>query len=181
MDQLASDLTWSIDDAITEGFRRGVKAGVIQFGLGILEMARHEALQELAKAISKALGGSGGQGQSSGGGLLSTIIRAGVSAVGGLFGGGVSGGLGAGAAGAIGGHAGGGYMSPNSWSWVGEHGPELIKAGSQGASVLSNGESARAGRGGLTMNVFANDALSFQRRETQRQIKRKLNQMQRAA
>lgn len=185
MDRLASDLTFTIDDAITEGFRRGVKAGVIEFGLGILQMARHAALQELEKAISKALGGSAGQSQSSGGsgGLWSSIIKMGVSAVGALFGGGGgSGGLGSAAAGAIGGHAGGGYMPPNSWSWVGERGPELVKSGPQGASVMSNRASmAFAGSGSPTINVYAQDAQSFTSRRTQTQIKRMYQKLGRAA
>jgi len=184
MDQLASDLTFTIDDAITEGFRKGVKAGVIEFGLGILEMARHEALQALERAISKALGGSGGQGQgSSGGGLWSTIFNFGMKAVGALIGGGSgsSGGLGSALGSSIGGHAGGGYMPPDSWSWVGERGPELVKAGPRGASVMPSGESTAFAGSHMTMNVYTNDAQSFASRRTQTQIKRGLRKMQEAA
>jgi hypothetical protein len=37
-----------------------------------------------------------------------------------------------------GGHAAGGYMGPGELSWVGERGPELIRAGRQGATVTPN-------------------------------------------
>lgn len=49
-------------------------------------------------------------------------------------------------------HAAGGPMSPGEWSWVGENGPELIKAGSAGAHVFSNTQSramVRSGSGTL--------------------------------
>lgn len=189
MDSLASDLTFTINDAITEGFRRGVKAGVIEFGLGILQMAQHEALQALYRAISKALGGSGGG--EGGGGIFSTLLGSGINALGGLFGGifsphtgGFGGGPGAGGYMGVGGKASGGFMSPDSWSWVGEGGPELIKAGSRGASVMSNQESRRM-TGGTTINVSmtvnARDAQSFVRRETQTQIRNRMMRELRAA
>lgn len=189
MDDLARDLTWTIDDAITEGFRRGVKAGVIEFGLGILQMAQHAALKKLEEALSKVLGGSGGQNTGGGGGsgLFSTIINLGLSAIGGLFGGSSVGGVGGASAGTIiaaggmgiGGHAGGGYMSPDSWSWVGERGPELVKAGPRGTSVISAGESmALAGGGGLTVvqNIHVPSMYQAGNRQTQTQALRGLQQ-----
>lgn len=78
--------------------------------------------------------------------------------IGGLFGallGGFSGGgasglgsFGFGGAPSIVTRASGGPIAPNGWSWVGEQGPELIRAGSSGASVLSASDSASAMGGG---------------------------------
>lgn len=185
MDQIAYDLTHTIDDAITEGFRHGIKNGVIEFGLGILEMARSAALQELEKAISKAIGGSGGQNQGSGGGggIWSTILNFGINAIGSLFGGGSGseGGLGSvfAGAGAGGGFATGGYMSPDSWSWVGERGPELIKAGPRGATVMSNTDSMSMMQGGgmtVIQNIVVPSMYQAGNRQTQTQAMRGLQQ-----
>ncbi len=194
-DRLAEDLTWTIDGAITEGFRHGVKAGVIEFGLGILEMARHKALEQLQKAIADALFGAANGAGGGGGGFFSQLLTKGLSVLlggvmGGGFGGGSVGGVGGGAAGTIGeggamglgGHARGGYMPPNSWSWVGERGPELVKAGSHGASVMSNSDSlAMSSQPIINMTVYANDAQSFARRETQTQIRNRMMRELKAA
>lgn len=180
INRLADDLTFTIDDAISEGFRSGIKAGVITFGLGILDMARHEALGQLQKAIADALFGAASG--TSGGGFFSKLLNIGLSALLGGIGGGGAGGLGSAAAGAIGGRAGGGNMSPNSWSWVGEYGPELVKAGPRGLSVMSTQESLGMGSPVFNFTVYANDAQSFARRETQHQItSRTLRGMRQAA
>lgn len=175
-DDLSGDLTYTIDRAIQRGFEDGMAAGVKEFGLGILEMARHEALDALRRAIRSVLGGSDEEG--GGGGIFGTLLGFGLRALGGLFGGGAgpAGGVGTGIAGAIGGKAGGGFVFPNEWSWVGERGPELVKAGSSGMSVLSNRDSTgMMGRGGdIYMTVYAQDAPSFARRETQTQIKNRM-------
>lgn len=175
VEDFSHDITYTIDRAIERGFEDGIGAGIKEFGLGILEMARHEALGELQKAIARALGGDAEQNEA-GGGIFSTLINFGLKALGGLFGGGgASGGLGAAAAGGIGGKAGGGFVYPNEWSIVGERGPELIKAGSRGASVMSNAETTgKFGSPNVYMTVYARDAESFARRETQTQIKNRL-------
>jgi hypothetical protein len=197
MRDLAADLTFIIDDAMREGFEHGIKSGVKAFGLGILEMARHAALRQLEKALSdlfekvfSSIGagpGTAAGGGKQGGGIWGTILNFGLNAVGALFGGGggsgSTGGLGAAAAGTIGGFADGGFIRPNTWAQVGERGPEYIKAGWQGATVMSNDDSrAAAGeRPAIYMNVYPKDAESFTRRETLRQISRNLNKLQRAA
>jgi hypothetical protein len=53
----------------------------------------------------------------------------------------------------------GGTIKPGEWSWVGERGPELIRAGSSGAEVRSHGDSvamlagARGGATNVKMNL----------------------------
>lgn len=184
MRRLASDLTFTIDNAIRDGFEHGIKAGVISFGLGILEMARSAALKELEKAIAKALiGGDEGEKNSQGqGGILSKLISFGINAAaslfGGAFSGGSSGGLGSSAAGAIGGHADGGFMRPFEWSWVGERGPELVRAGYQGTTVISN-ENATRGAGAtynITMPIHVPSVAAAGSRETQYQVRRALSE-----
>jgi hypothetical protein len=126
-------------------------------------------------------------GQQGGGGIWGTIASFGLTAIGALFGGGGKGGVGgagSAAAGGIGKFADGGFVKPDSWAMVGERGPEFIRAGWQGATVRSNEDSQRMAGGGQTVNnwyITAQDANSFQRRETQRQIGRNLNKLQRAA
>jgi hypothetical protein len=183
MMQVADDLTSMIDEAITAGFEGGLDDGVKAFGRAILRMAKHEALDALRKAIFKALNPGGESDEQSGGGgsWLSTLIKTGVGVIAGLFGGGSSGGLGSAAGGAIGGAASGGYQSPNSWYWRGERGPELVKAGPMGDSVMSNSDSmmALAGAGGQTINIYAQDVRAASSRQTMTQVKSKLAKLQR--
>jgi len=143
-DDLANDITYTIDRAIQRGFEDGIGAGVKEFALGILEMIRSEALRELERAIAKALSGGGGQGGEGGGGgdWLSRLLSFGISAVSSLFGGGSGGGWGDFQLPPIGGKAGGGFMSPHEWSWVGEHGPELVNL-PQGSYVNNSQRSAQ--------------------------------------
>jgi hypothetical protein len=157
-------------------------------------MMRHAALRQLERVLaglfervfSGISAGAGAGGQQGNGGIWSTIASFGLKAIGALFGGGAAaGGAGAAAAGTIGNFADGGFMQPNSWAMVGERGPELIRAGWQGATVRNHEDSQRmAGGGGQTVNnwyITTRDANSFQRRETQRQIGRNLGKLQRAA
>jgi len=186
-DSLADDIAHTIDRAISKGFEDGIGAGIKEFGLGLLEMARHEALNALAAAMRKALSGGSGGSEESGGSWLTTLISTGISAIGSLFGGGgglfggggSSGGLGSAAAGGIGGNAGGGFVFPNEWSWVGERGPELVKAGPRGASVMSNSESmSYSGMAGLTVvqNINVPTMYMAGNRQTQTQALRGLQQ-----
>ncbi len=187
MMQVADDLTDMIDEAITAGFEGGLDDGVAAFGRAILRMAKHEALDALRKAIFNALNpGKEGDEQSAGGGgsWISTLIRTGVAAVAALFGGGSSGGLGSSLAGGIGGAAEGGYQPAGKWYWRGEQGPELVKAGPGGDSIMSNPDSLAfagmmAGGGGQTINIYANDVRAAFSRETLTQAKSKLRKLQR--
>lgn len=185
MRAIASDLTFIIDDALREGFDKGIKHGIISFGLGILEMARHAALKELEKALADVLGnvfgGSSGTGpQGGGGGWLSKLIGFGVSAIAGLFGGASTGAGPAAANGptgsGIGNFAEGGFMRPFEWAWVGERGPEKVRAGYQGVTVLSSDESARGGGNtyNITMPIHVPNMAAAGTRETQFQVRRAL-------
>jgi hypothetical protein len=73
-------------------------------------------------------------------------------------------------------------VNPGQWYFAGDRGTELIKAGPRGDTVYPHGESMAmlggAGGGGVTLNVYANDAQSFGSRETQAQLTRKLRKMQ---
>lgn len=77
MRSLAGSLTNVIDRAISDGFSRGIKAGLISFAEGILQMIRSALLDALEKRLtdifSKALGG---------GGWLSKLLGIGASVVG---------------------------------------------------------------------------------------------------
>lgn len=188
---LASDITFTIDDAIRTGFENGIGAGVRAFGLGILEMARHAALKRLEEAIAKALMGGDAlaSGSSSGGGgWFGKLLGIGISSLGGLFGGvfsphtgGFGGGPGAGGYLGVGMKAEGGFVKPYEWSWVGEKGPELMRAGRDGATVMSNQQSMSAMNKRPIVNnwyITTRDADSFNRRETQAQIKRRMMKVQ---
>lgn len=143
--QLAASVTNVIDRAISTGFERGIKAGLISFAQGILDMIRSAALdalqQKLMDVFSKALGGGSGGGIM---GWISKLLGIAGSAVGGK--GGLSG------MPPLLGFASGGVMKPNTWGLVGERGPELIRAGSQGATVSPNGA---GGAVHLTVNYHA--------------------------
>ncbi len=179
-DDVASDITYTIDRAIHAGFESGVGAGVKEFLLGIAEMIESQALKELQAAIAKAIGGgmTGDEQGSGGSGFLAKLIGVGLGAITSLFGGGGGGGLGSSAADAIGGHAGGGFMRPNEWSWVGERGPELVKAGPRGASVMSNEESTRSMTNAMVVNQYIQVASMYEagNRRTQTQALRGLHQ-----
>lgn len=188
-ESMAADLTFLIDDSISEGFRRGVGNGVAAFGLGILQMIKHSALQQLQKALADvfagALGSIGGNGQGGGGGnwlskILGTVISGIFGGIGG-FGGGSAGGAGSAAAGAIGGMADGGFVKPYGWSWVGERGPELVRAGAQGLTVRSNEDST--GRGVVhnhTWNINTPNPEAFKRELSRTQIRRNVEKSMRA-
>lgn len=182
MRNVAADLTSLIDQSISEGFRGGIKNGIAEFGLGLLDMARHQALKALEQAIAKALmGGDEGMAGGGGGNWLSRIIGWGLSALGGGFSGlgGLpgTGGAGSAAAGAIGGKASGGFMRPFEWSWVGESGRELVRAGYQGATVVSNSDSERMAGGAtynITMPIHVPNMAAAGTTETQYQVRRAL-------
>jgi hypothetical protein len=182
IDDFSYDITYTIDNAIRTGFESGMTAGIKEFLRGILEMARSEALNELQRAIAKALnpGGEAAQGGAGGGGIFSSLLRIGLGALGGLFGGGggfIKGAVTAG----VGGKSGGGFVPAGQWYWRGEEGPELVKAGPSGDSVLSYGDSmALAGAGGnTTVNIYAQDVSAAFARETISQAKRRISKLSR--
>lgn len=181
MENVAADITTLIDDSITEGFRNGIKAGVVEFGLGILEMAKHEALKKLQKAIADALfGGLNPDGEGGGGGIFAKLLGwviTGIAGGIGVGGGGASaGGIGAAAGSGIGNFAEGGYMKPFEWSWVGERGPELVKAGRQGVTVMNNEDSMQMAGNTfhITMPIHVPNMAAAGTRDTQHQVRRAL-------
>lgn len=184
--RVAYETTNLLDRALYDGFTGGgVKAGLASLGMGLLDIVRNIFLRELEEGLTRILTNAGGGKAAGGGGLFQTLLSVGLSAISGVFGGGLAaGGIGSAAAGAIGGFADGGYVKPNTWYWRGERGPELVKSGPMGDSVMSNGNSTAMARGGNTFitNVYAQDYNSFASRRTETQMTRAANKMmQRAA
>jgi hypothetical protein len=177
MHELASDLTSVIDRSISDGFSKGITSGLASFASGILEMIKGFALRALEQRLfdlfSNALGGMG----KGGGGIASTIGSLIMGAFAGAAGGVGKGGITAGTGGK---YAEGGFARPNTWNLVGEEGPELIRTGKAGATVLPN--SALNGQGGHTINVtfvLPNNmnAQSFMSQPTQHQIAKSIHSM----
>lgn len=122
-DESARRAVGYISDAIM-----GLDDGAKSFAKGMIDAFRRILADQAAQDLMnwfKNLGKGGGGG----GGLLGAIG----SGLGWLFGGGSGGG---GASGNIPGFAAGGFMPPGSWGMVGERGPELAFAGSQGATIV---------------------------------------------
>lgn len=193
-ESLAADLTFLIDDSISEGFRRGVGNGVAAFGLGILQMIKHSALQQLQKALADTITGAlssvgmGGQQGGGGGSWLGKIFGILISGIAGGFGGFGGGASEAGVAAAngptgsgIGNFADGGFMKPYQWSWVGERGPELVRAGAQGLTVRSNEDSAGGGvRHIHNWHITTPDVESFKRGLSPTQVRRQVEKSMRS-
>lgn len=98
-EQMAGSLTSIIDRALTEGFSHGMKAGLVEFVNGILDMIRSRVLQNLEESIADAImsgimKGQQGSGGGGGGGILGMLF--------GVLMGGLSGGFGFGASHMIG-------------------------------------------------------------------------------
>lgn len=184
--RVAYETTNLLDRALYDGFTGGgVKSGLASLGMGLLDIVRNIFLKELEEGLTRILTNAGGGKAAGGGGLFGTLLSVGLGAISGIFGGGPAvGGLGSAAGGTIGKFADGGYVRPNTWYWRGERGPELVKSGPQGDSVMSNANSMAMGRGGNTFitNVYAQDYNSFASRRTETQMTRAANKMmQRAA
>jgi len=172
---LADDITSTLNSAIHKGFKDGVGEGLKEMALAFGRMLEDLAMQWLASEIFRML--QDVFKPSGGGGILSKIIGVVLGGIAGGVGGSIGGGAGSGTTpmdwpgiGQIGGHAMGGFMQPGEWSMVGERGPELIRAGKSGASVIPN---HALGAPNVTINVYARDAQSFTSRDTQRQVTRK--------
>jgi hypothetical protein len=89
---LSQSLTSIIDRSLTTGFQSGMKAGLLEFVKGILDIIRGQALKNLETAIADAImkGIQGGASAGSGGGGIWNMLF-------GILMGGLSGGLGFGA------------------------------------------------------------------------------------
>ncbi len=116
-----------------------------------------------AKELASKLFGSGGGSSGSGGGFASII-----GSVIGLF----SGGGGGGDPRFIpmqpgGGRAIGGPVSPFQEVWVGEHGPEKLRMGSQGGTVIPNPVAMAGNSGPVYVTINTPDANSFRASEAQ--------------
>ena len=106
----------------------------------LLKSAIQTILNSLFKSIGQALGGGSNSG---GGGILSGL--------GSIFGGG---------------HADGGDVTPGKAYLVGEKGPELLKIGAAGGSIIPNGQFGGGGSGGqvtVVQNIQTPDADGFKR------------------
>jgi hypothetical protein len=166
MQILAADLTSILATSIHAGFDQGVKAGfqslldsLVQMIENVLLKRVQSGLESLLNDIFKSGGGIfGGQPGSSGSGIGAILGQIGMAGLGG----------------AGGGFADGGFMQPNTWNVVGERGPELLHSGRTGGTVIPN----HAMGGGITVNVYAQDARSFTSRDTQAQIVRQMMRMQ---
>jgi hypothetical protein len=178
MRYLAGDLTNVLDNAIYTGIYEGMKKGLLSFTQGILQMIQSAALRALEdrlyKILSKTGQSSGDEEEDGGGGGGFFGILKGL--LGGLLGSGGGGGGGGGNSGpvgsGIGNFASGGFMSPNSWNIVGERGPELIRSGNSGATVLPN-------TGGNTyINFYVQNGAQLGSRDTQAQIARQMTRIQ---
>lgn len=174
--QFADEITNMISSALHTGFRDGFKAGMLEFVRGLLQMIESKMLAKLSDAIADAIFGGVSKG-SGGKGIGSTILGVLLGGLGGIFGGGGSGsgsmgsGVGTGISAGIGHKAMGGFMSPNEWSWVGERGPELIRAGNQGATVIPN--HTTGGGNVFNFNYHAPPGSRVDSRETAAQASKK--------
>lgn len=94
MRRRADDLAYLINDSIAQGFRGGMKQGVLTFAMGILEMIQSRVLTKLSDAIFDAImqGVSRSAGGGGKGGFLSGLIGILLGGIGGIFGGGKGGG-----------------------------------------------------------------------------------------
>lgn len=173
MRQLAGGLTNVIDNAISDGFQSGIKAGLRSFALGILDLLHGFALKMLEDGLteifSKVLGGGSG-----GGGLLDFLGNILIGAAGGA-----AGGLGGGGGGGIsvgGGAAAGGTFGANEMFMVGERGPEMLYTGNRSGTVIPNHELGGTVHNHYhTWNIVTQDAQSFASRPTQYQIEKRLH------
>lgn len=165
MHDLAADLTDTIADSLHRGFERGMKAGLISFADGILQMVESAALRSLEAKLFGVLSGSGG----SGGGWLSKII--------GIVGGVAGGATGGGAAtwGNIGAKIGFPHAMGLDYVPYDNYPARLHK----GERVMTAAENANGGS--VThvhhWNIVTQDARSFMSGPTQHQIGQRLNQL----
>lgn len=89
MRQLAGGLTNTIDNALRDGFDKGMRAGLISFAQGILEMIRSAALAALEKKLTEVFTNAMG-GASGGGGRLARLLGFGLQIAGAAAGGSIA-------------------------------------------------------------------------------------------
>lgn len=178
MRRMAESLTDLISDSLTVGFQKGMKAGLAEFALGILQMIQAKILNKLTDAITDALmkGFGNAQGASGGsGGILSSVFGTILGSVlGGIGGGG-------GSWGKLGGKI--GFPTPvklaQGMDYVPyDNFPALLHKGER---VVPASENNGGSMGPVVFNVFAKDAQSFMGRDTQTQISHKMQQVMRNA
>lgn len=166
-EEYAATISGTLNNAIYVGFRDGGARGVAALGIGLLDMLNNVFFRRLEEGLSGLFSGSSGGGW---GGFFKSLIGIGGSALGSLGGGSFT--KGAISGGFAGKFASGGYIPPSMWGIAGERGPEVIRAGTQGATVSPMG-------GGMHLHLHGvTDAQSFMNRNTQAQIARKMRQLQ---
>jgi hypothetical protein len=173
MRQLAESLTSIINDSIHEGFRDGMKAGLAEFALGILQMSESKVLMKLTDSITDALmkGFSNTGGGSTGGGGFLGFLKGILPFIGSALGG-------------VGSKSGGGW---------GEFGAKLGKPLASGLdyvpydnfpALLHKGErvmTAAENKGGglpMVVNFYVQHPSQLGSRETQRQVANKMRGLQ---
>jgi hypothetical protein len=166
MRELASGLTNTIDRALAEGFSNGIKAGLVSFSQGILEMLRSAALRSLEKKLFEIFSGLGSGGD--GGGVpwyVKLGIKLGLS-VAGVSLGGFGGGKGSLVPGTIGKAAMGAPAFAGVPLIVGDrpdHRPEIFMPYSDGHVFTQdqfNAVAGRGGHGGGVVNHYYNTTLN---------------------
>lgn len=168
--QLAGGLTHTIDNAISTGFERGIKAGLISFAQGILQMIQSAAMQALEKKLFDIFSNAGGAG--GGGGWLGKLLGIVVGVAGGAAGGGSAGGdIGGGIGGMAGGipHAAGlSYVPFDNY-------PALLHKGERVVPAAQNNGQMGSVTHVHNWYVSTPNAQSFMSGPTQHQIMQQLN------
>ena len=155
---LSRSISSMLSDATRTGFETGAKDGFHSILQGFENLMLEMAQRWITSAIFKLLSGVLGGGDSGASSIVSKL---------GKFGGGF---------------ASGGYLAPGQWGLAGEHGPEPIFGGRTGVSVIpaSSGSRSNALGGGpvhVTVNVYPRDYQSFMSRDSERQVRRKVERM----
>jgi hypothetical protein len=183
--QLAGDITNTLDQAIRDGFDKGIKEGFRSMALGFLHMLEQMAEQWLASSIFKMLQGafspSGGTttgGQvTSGGNWFLKALQVALPFIGSVFGAGLGSAGGGGAAahgpiheiGHIGGYASGLDYVPY------DNFPAMLHKGER---VMTAQENKRTVGGDLHVHFHVDSVAGAGSRETQRQVAEKVRRLQ---